>query len=148
VQEIIDRRGGNCNELAMVALATMKELNIRLRRVHENIYVNTPRRGETVRQMVKEKGNTKSVFGRHHNDHVWLEIYDSHRHCDYAITTSSRKIAAGSIAIIDNDQVIEEPHGPKGSCPVLKPSGETIKSISAAIKRSGMESLIQGRPGP
>jgi len=78
VPEIVERRGGNCNELAMVALAAMKELNIKLRRVHEvNIYVNTPERGERAREMVKEKGNRSSVFGRHHNDHVWLELYDS-----------------------------------------------------------------------
>jgi transglutaminase superfamily protein len=78
VQEIIERKGGNCNELAMVALAAMKELNIRLRRVHEvHVYTLTPERGERARQMVKEKGNTYSVFGRHHNDHVWLELYDS-----------------------------------------------------------------------
>lgn len=78
VQEIIDRKGGNCNELAMVALGAMKELNIKLRRVHEvNLYVNTPDRGVRAHEMVKEKGNTYSVFGRHHNDHVWLELYDS-----------------------------------------------------------------------
>lgn len=78
VQEIIDRKGGNCNELAMVALTAMKELNIKLRRVHEvNIYTNTPDRGDRAREKVKEKGNTMSVFGRHHNDHVWLELYDS-----------------------------------------------------------------------
>jgi len=78
VPEIVERRGGNCNELAMVALAAMKELNIKLRRVHEvNIYTNTPERGERAHQLVKEKGNTFSVFGRHHNDHVWLELYDS-----------------------------------------------------------------------
>jgi Transglutaminase-like superfamily len=78
VQEIIERRGGNCNELAMVALAAMKELNIKLRRVHEvNIYTTDPERGERAQEMVKEKGNTYSVFGRHHNDHVWLELYDS-----------------------------------------------------------------------
>jgi hypothetical protein len=78
VQEIIDRGGGNCNELAMVALAAMKELKLALRRVHEiNIHVNTPRRGETARAMVKEKGNSYSVFGRRHNDHVWVEVYDS-----------------------------------------------------------------------
>jgi RNA-directed DNA polymerase len=46
-----------------------------------------------------------------------------HRHCDNAISVSSRKIAAGSIGIIDKDQVIEEPDEPKGSRPVLKPSG-------------------------
>ena len=46
-----------------------------------------------------------------------------HRHCDNAISVSSRKIAAGSIGIIDKDQVIEEPDELKGSSPVLKPSG-------------------------
>ena len=78
VQEIIERKGGNCNELAMVALSAMKELNIKIRRVHEvNIHVNTPERGVRAHELVKEKGNTYSVFGRHHNDHVWLELYDS-----------------------------------------------------------------------
>lgn len=78
VQEIIDRQGGNCNELAMVAIAAIKELDISLRRVHEiNIHTNTPRRGETARAKVKESGNTYSVFGRRHNDHIWLELYDS-----------------------------------------------------------------------
>ena len=78
VQEIIERKGGNCNELAMVALSAMKELNIKFRRVHEvNIHVNTPERGVRAHELVKEKGNTMSVFGRHHNDHVWLELYDS-----------------------------------------------------------------------
>lgn len=78
VQEIIERKGGNCNELAMVALSAMKELNIKLRRVHEvNIYTDTAARGDRARQKVKELGNSYSVFGRHHNDHVWLELYDS-----------------------------------------------------------------------
>jgi len=78
VPQIIERQGGNCNELAMVTLAAMKELNIQLRRVHEvNIYTNTPERGERARQMVRDKGNSYSVFGRHHNDHVWLDLYDS-----------------------------------------------------------------------
>jgi len=78
VQEIIDRGGGNCNELAMVAVAALKELNIPMRKVREiNIHKLTPRRGETARQMVKEKGVQYSVFGRRHNDHVWLEIYDT-----------------------------------------------------------------------
>ena len=78
VQQIIDRKGGNCNELARVAVAAMKELNIRMRKVREiNIHRWTPRRGVTAHRMVKEKGNRYSVFGRHHNDHVWIEIYDS-----------------------------------------------------------------------
>ena len=78
VQEIIDRKGGNCSELAMVAQSAMKELNIKMRRVHEvNLHVNKPQRGVDAKQMVKEKGLSYSVFGRHHNDHVWLELYDS-----------------------------------------------------------------------
>ena len=62
----------------MVALSAMKGLNIKIRRVHEvNIHVNTPERGVRAHELVKVKGNTLSVFGRHHNDHVWLELYDS-----------------------------------------------------------------------
>ncbi len=78
VQEIIERKGGNCNELAMVALSAMTELDMKMRRVHEvNIHTNAPERGARARQMMKEKGNTCSVVGRRHNDHVWLELYDS-----------------------------------------------------------------------
>lgn len=78
VQEIIDRGGGNCNELALVAVAGLKELNIPMRRVHEiNVHKLTPERGVTAHNMVKEKGVRMSVFGRHHNDHIWLEIHDS-----------------------------------------------------------------------
>jgi len=80
VREIIDRRGGNCNDLALVALAAMKELNIPLRRVHDvHIRTASSERGERAHALVKEKGDTYSVFGRHHNDHVWLEVYDSSR---------------------------------------------------------------------
>ena len=78
VQEIIDRGGGNCNELAMVAVAAMKEMNMRMRRVREiNIHKETPQRGVTAHDMVKQKGLRFSVFGRHHNDHVWIEIFDA-----------------------------------------------------------------------
>jgi hypothetical protein len=78
VQQVIERGGGNCNDLAMVALAAMKELNIKVRRVHDvHIRSESVERGERAHKLVKEKGNSYSVFGRHHNDHVWLEIYDS-----------------------------------------------------------------------
>jgi len=61
VPEIINRGGGNCNELAMVAVAAMKEIDIRMRRVREiNIHKETPARGETARAKVKEKGNRLS----------------------------------------------------------------------------------------
>jgi hypothetical protein len=78
VQQIIERRGGNCNELAMVATSAMQALNIRLRQVHEvNIQAPSDRRAATARQMVADKGVSYSVFGRRHNDHIWLELYDS-----------------------------------------------------------------------
>ncbi|HEY2712739.1 MAG TPA: transglutaminase-like domain-containing protein [Chthoniobacterales bacterium] len=78
VPEIIERRGGNCNDFSIVALAAMEELNIRARKVHEiHIRTNSPERGARADALVKEKGDSYSVFGRHHNDHVWLEIYDS-----------------------------------------------------------------------
>jgi transglutaminase superfamily protein len=78
VQQVIERGGGNCDDLAMVALAAMKELNIKVRRVHDvHIRTESVGRGERAHALVKEKGDSYSVFGRHHNDHVWLEVYDS-----------------------------------------------------------------------
>jgi len=78
VAEIIERRGGNCNDFSMVALAAMEQLNIRARKVHEiHIRTNSVERGARADTLVKEKGDSYSVFGRHHNDHVWLEIFDS-----------------------------------------------------------------------
>lgn len=78
VQQIVERRGGNCNDLAMVAKAAMRSLNIRMREVHEvNVHVVSDERGASAHELVAKKGAAYSVFGRHHNDHVWLELYDS-----------------------------------------------------------------------
>lgn len=78
VPEIIERGGGNCDDFSSVALAAMKELNIQSRKAHEvHIRTESADRGERARRLVKEKGASYSVFGRHHNDHIWLEIYDS-----------------------------------------------------------------------
>ncbi len=78
VRQIIERGGGNCNDLALVALAAMKELNIKVRRVHDvHIRSESVARGERAHTLVKQKGDSYSVFGRHHNDHIWLEVYDS-----------------------------------------------------------------------
>jgi len=77
VKEIINRRGGNCNELAVVTTALFKEAGITMRRVREiNLHAESLRRQQNARQKIAEKGNQYSVFGRRHNDHVWLEIYD------------------------------------------------------------------------
>lgn len=77
VKEIIARNGGNCFELAKVYIALIKNAGITYRSICEiNIHPVTPRRQETAASMVKEKGNTYSVFGLQHNDHRWVEIFD------------------------------------------------------------------------
>jgi hypothetical protein len=79
VQEIIARKGGNCFELATVYMALLKELNINYRPIAEvNIQKPDEGRGQRAAQMVKEKGNKASVFGRQHNDHRWIEVFDDH----------------------------------------------------------------------
>src|SRR4029078_5964679 len=61
VQQIIERGGGNCDDLAMVALAAMKELNIKVRRVHDvHIRTESADRGDRAHALVKEKGNVCS----------------------------------------------------------------------------------------
>jgi hypothetical protein len=78
VPDIVERGGGNCDDFSSVALAAMNELGIKSRKVHEvHIRTESPDRGARARALVKEKGNAYSVFGRHHNDHVYLEVYDS-----------------------------------------------------------------------
>ncbi|MCB9041782.1 MAG: DUF4440 domain-containing protein [Lewinellaceae bacterium] len=77
VQDILQRRGGNCNELAMVAKASLETLGLKMRRVREiNLHITSDRRQADAEQRVTEIGDKASVFGRQHNDHVWLEIYD------------------------------------------------------------------------
>lgn len=78
VNQIIARNGGNCFELAKVYMAFIKEAGIPYRGITEiNIHTYTPRRQATAAEMVKQRGNTASVFGLQHNDHRWVEIYDS-----------------------------------------------------------------------
>jgi transglutaminase superfamily protein len=77
VKEIIARKGGNCFELATVYMSFLKELNINYRPIAEiNIHKYDEQRGERAAQYVKESGNRMSVFGKQHNDHRWVEIYD------------------------------------------------------------------------
>jgi len=77
VKEIIVRQGGNCFELATVYMSLLKELNLTYRPIAEiNIHVYSERRGKTADEKIKESGNGMSVFGKQHNDHRWVEIYD------------------------------------------------------------------------
>jgi Transglutaminase-like superfamily len=77
VDEILERQGGNCAELARVTTAMFEELGMRMRSVREiNLHVESASRRETARAKIAELGNRASVFGKRHNDHVWIEIQD------------------------------------------------------------------------
>lgn len=76
-EEIIQRRAGNCAELANVLATLLTKNDIEFRWIHEvNIQPKSERRQESAAKLVSEKGNRYSVFGLQHNDHVWLEVYD------------------------------------------------------------------------
>jgi hypothetical protein len=77
-QEIVARRAGNCAELASVLRAFLDASGTKSRWVHEiNVQPEpTPRRQNDAAAMVAQKGNTSSIFGLQHNDHVWLEVWD------------------------------------------------------------------------
>src|SRR6202008_1667587 len=63
VDEIIARKGGNCNEQAMVVVALLSELGVRTRRVREiNIQPETARRQANRGKRISETGPTASVF--------------------------------------------------------------------------------------
>jgi hypothetical protein len=75
VDEIIQRRGGNCAELARVLMRLLDAAEIPHRMVREiNIHPESARRQASAEQLVAQRGATGSVFGRRHNDHVWLEV--------------------------------------------------------------------------
>lgn len=77
VEEIIQRRAGNCAEQARVLQAMLQNADIPSRWVAEiNIHPKSERRKASAEQLIGEKGLTYSVFGYMHNDHRWLEVYD------------------------------------------------------------------------
>jgi hypothetical protein len=77
VEEIIQRRGGNCAEQARVLIALLKASGIEARWVEEiNIQPESKRRHEDAEKLIAEHGHKLSIFGYIHNDHRWLEVYD------------------------------------------------------------------------
>jgi len=76
--QIIARRAGNCADLASVLDMFLDSLGVRTRWVREiNVQPGrTERRQRTADSMVAARGNSFSVFGLQHNDHVWLEVWD------------------------------------------------------------------------
>jgi hypothetical protein len=77
VDEVIARRGGNCAELARVLARLLDLSGIPYRTLREiNIQPENTRRQATAEARVRSAGPRMSVFGRSHNDHVWLEVAD------------------------------------------------------------------------
>src|SRR6201996_7764561 len=77
VQEILDRKGGNCDEDARVVVALLDELGVQNRRVQEiNIQPASKRREKNAEELIAKGGPSASVFGLRHNDHVWVEYWD------------------------------------------------------------------------
>jgi hypothetical protein len=78
VKEIIARQGGNCFELATVYSSLIKTMGIRHRQIAEiNIQPRSERRQKSAEELMAKRGNYGSVFGEQHNDHRWIEIFDS-----------------------------------------------------------------------
>ncbi len=76
-KQVIARGGGNCFELATVYMSLLKELNIVYRPIAEiNIHKYSEQRGINAAERIRRTGNQASVFGKQHNDHRWVEIYD------------------------------------------------------------------------
>jgi Transglutaminase-like superfamily len=77
VNQIIDRGGGNCFELAKVYMAVIKAAGIQYRSTAEiMIYPASARRFGNATEKIREWGFRGSVFGYQHNDHRWVEIYN------------------------------------------------------------------------
>lgn len=79
-KQIICQKGGNCNEQAQVVRALLTELNVKTRRTSEiNIQPESERRQKDAERRIALSGNSSSVFGYRHNDHVWVEFYDEEK---------------------------------------------------------------------
>ena len=75
--EIILRKAGHCGEQTKVMTVLLDEANVKYRIVQEiNLQARSRSRLKNSRERIKQVGFTASVFGRRHNDHRWVEIYD------------------------------------------------------------------------
>lgn len=74
-EQILERRAGNCAELASVLAAMLKADGIPFRWISEiNIQQRSEDRQKTAAEKIAASGIRMSVFGLMHNDHVWLEV--------------------------------------------------------------------------
>ncbi len=77
VEEILQRGAGNCADHARVLRSLLESRGIQVRWVQEiNLQAPSERRQANAAAMVQKRGAQASVFGRSHNDHRWLEVWD------------------------------------------------------------------------
>ena len=129
VEQIIERGGGNCAELARVTTAMLEHLGLRMRRVREiNLHVASDARQERAEKKVVERGNSLSVFGRGHNDHRWIEIYDR--------TTESWFPADPSLGLVGDEAWLRARLG-FGERNLLDPAAQDIIAPFAVFAHDG-----------
>ncbi len=76
-EQVIERRAGNCADLAKVLARLLDAVHIRYRFVREiNVQPASDSRQANAERKIATSGARFSVFGRRHNDHTWLEIFE------------------------------------------------------------------------
>ena len=77
VDQIIARGGGNCNDLAKLTMSLLDSAKIKMRKIREiNLHIKSEKRQQDAEKKIAEKGFKYSVFGKIHNDHVWIEVFN------------------------------------------------------------------------
>ncbi len=76
-EQIIERRAGNCADLARVLARLLDGVRIRYRLVREiNVQPASESRQANAERKIAADGARFSVFGLRHNDHTWLEVFE------------------------------------------------------------------------
>ncbi len=77
-EQIIERRAGNCADLAKVLARLLDAVHVRYRFVREiNVEPASDSRQTNAEKKIAAGGARFSVFGRRHNDHMWLEVFEA-----------------------------------------------------------------------
>ncbi len=77
-EQIIERRAGNCADLAKVLARLLDAVHVRYRFVREiNVEPASDSRQTNAEKKIAASGARFSVFGRQHNDHTWLEVSEA-----------------------------------------------------------------------
>lgn len=137
VAEIVERKGGNCAELAKVTKALLKNLDFKMRQVREvNIHILDESRKGRAEEKIKEYGPRASVFGKRHNDHVWIEVYDE--------TTGEWFPADPSLGVIGTNEWLAARYG-FGERFTLDPTSEDMIAPIAIFAFNDQKEIVENR---